>query len=572
MKKILAFCISLLLVTTVSAFAENYLLNGGQESEIKYQLEQTLEPAAGTRKLILNYVVPTSFTSSTYNQRITNLNFSFNPQPTERKERNDTRGNKVIEVVWKPPLRPVSATVSLTAKNSVRLDSLNTNAPFPLTAIPSDAQIYLKATKQVSSNDPRIRAKAKELTAFSKTEFDAVQKILTWVVDHMHYVLTPTSYDSLYSFESGKGNCQNYSHLTAALMRAVGIPARIVNGVTLKEPYDINTGNSIMTMKIAQGRHSWIEVFFPDLGWTPFDPQITELFVSNRFIRIEVGLDNDETENDGLLKWTRVKGQEGRPRFEENIAAAFVSDKISLRGTKMKYGPRGMLLSPRVEADFTKINVIPLPPPPPPIPEVKLNKLRYVEPYVFGNLEFPENINFLSVRGPATEDDEGTMKIKKNFLVETAEYVTTMGKQYAQTFILKKPLKLMKVGLALHKFGGDGQMWLELYKDNNGMPGELIATSDMIDISTMKYSVGYAWKDFFFNKSKTILSPGRYWMALGFTGSPIINWFYSYGKPVGPQDGTRYKTMFDTTWSRSLSFEFNYKVVGRAAKYVYVNE
>ena len=66
---------------------------------------------------------------------------------------------------------------------------------------------------------------------------------------------------------------------------------------------------------------------------------------------------------------------------------------------------------------------------------------------------------------------------------------------------------------------------------------------------------------------KIKLSPGRYWVALGFTGSPIINWFYSYGKPVGPQDGTRYKTIFDRTWSRSLSFEFNYRIVGFSAIY-----
>ena len=81
----------------------------------------------------------------------------------------------------------------------------------------------------------------------------------------MHYVLTPEEFDALYAFESGKGNCQNYSHLTAALMRAAGIPTRIVNGVTLKRPFDINMGSQLLTLNMAQGRHSWIEVYFPDL-------------------------------------------------------------------------------------------------------------------------------------------------------------------------------------------------------------------------------------------------------------------------------------------------------------------
>jgi len=55
-------------------------------------------------------------------------------------------------------------------------------------------------------------------------------------------------------------------------------------------------------------------------------------------------------------------------------------------------------------------------------------------------------------------------------------------------------------------------------------------------------------------------------VALGFTGSPVVNWFFSYGKPIGPQDGTRYKTIFDADWSRSLDFEFNYRVTGLAPR------
>jgi transglutaminase-like putative cysteine protease len=51
--------------------------------------------------------------------------------------------------------------------------------------------------------------------------------------------------------------------LAAALMRAVGIPARIVNGVTLKKPFDVNVSGQILTLNMAEGRHSWIEVYFP---------------------------------------------------------------------------------------------------------------------------------------------------------------------------------------------------------------------------------------------------------------------------------------------------------------------
>jgi len=478
----------------------------------------------------------------------------------------DKRGNKVIEAFWESPTQPISAVINLTALNSVALKPIETNAPFPLKALPEEAKSYLKSTRQVNIKNKKIIAKARELTASAKNQFDAVQNILTWVVDHMRFVVNPPNYDAVYSLKYGRGNCQNYSHLSAALMRAAGIPVRIVNGITLKQPYDIKTGKTILTMKMAQSRHSWIEVYFPDLFWVPFDPQGSVLFVSNRFIRVEVGIDNRETEKDGLMRWTRLKGTSDRPSLMESIDADFESDTIRLEAAKADYGPRELLLSPRVETAFSHIKTKPLPPPPPKIPEKELKQLTYSVPFLFGNLEFPENIDFLSARGPAVESPDGTMTVRKNFLVETAEYVTTKGQQYAQTFILQKPIKLKKISLALHKFSNEGQLWIELYKDKNGMPGKLIATSDLLSMNDVPFSPGYKWIDFSFPDTEIKLSPGRYWAALGFTGSPIVNWFYSYGKPVGPQDGTRYKTLFDTTWSRSLSFEFNYRVVGLSTK------
>ena len=558
----LAKLLSIILCITSFVYAENYLINGGQESQISYQMTQKVVPASGTQKLVLSYVIPASYSSPTYNQKIMNFNLSSSINPNSQDESTDNRGNKIVKMTWKNPGQPITTTISLTALNSTKLGQIETGAPFPLTNIPSNEKVYLQATNQVPSNNSQIIAKAKALTTGSKTEFDAVQKILAWVVDHMSYVLVPKSYEALYSFQTGKGNCQNYSHLAAALMRSVGIPARIVNGVTLKQPYDVRTSGGVMTLRMAQGRHSWIEVYFPDLGWVPFDPQQTALYVSNRFIRVEIGMDNEETANDGLIRWTQKKGQSGTPRFEEVVDANFVSDQIQLNAQKQQYGPQKTLFVPPVKASFTKITVPPPPPPPPAIPPEKLKQINYRKPFIFGNLEFPEKIDFLSPRGPAQQTAGGQMEMRKNFLVETAEYVTTRGNQYAQTFILKKPVKVTKTGLALHNFGGDGQLWIEIYKDdNNGKPGQYIATSDFMPLAQIPYTSGYNWVDFNFTDG-IILSPGRYWMAMGFTGSPIINWFFTYGKPVGPADGTRYKTLFDDTWSRSLAYEFNYRIIG----------
>jgi hypothetical protein len=348
-------------------------------------------------------------------------------------------------------------------------------------------------------------------------------------------------------------------------MRTVGIPVRIVNGVTLNQPFNVSRQGGVLTFKMGQGRHSWIEVWFEDLGWVPFDAQQTELFVSNRYVRVEIGIDNKETINDGLLRWSQVSGSEGKPSLQESISADFASDRVKITGTRQQYGPKNLLLVPPVEATFKEI-IVPPPPPPPVIPEKDRDKLRFLLPFLYGNLEFPEDVDFAFPRGPASTVGANRYQMTRNFLVETAEYVTTKLIQYAQVFELRKPVKLEKIGLALHRFGGDGQLWVELFEDNKMKPGALIATSDFISLSQLSMKPGYRWVDFDFGRDKPVLMPGNYWIALGFTGSPIVNWFYTYGKPVGPVEGTRYKGVYQADWSNALSYEFNYRVVGLTVK------
>ncbi|MEW5737112.1 MAG: transglutaminase domain-containing protein [Thermodesulfobacteriota bacterium] len=553
--------LALLLAFGANAAAENILLNGAQKTRMAYRMVQEVRPKPDTGKLYLSYVVPESFSSATNEQKITDLAITFSRNPDKKEESTDQRGNRVLTAYFTGLKQPVTANISFVAENTVKLAPLSSRAPFPLAKVPANIEAYLAATEQADAKDPAIAAKAREITRSATTEFDAVQRVLSYVVDNMRYELIPASYNAVWSFKSGRGNCQNYSHLAAAMLRSVGVPVRVINGVTLDEPYDINMKNAVLTMKMAKGRHSWIEVWFPDLGWTPFDPQNTQMYVSSRFIRVEAGLDNNETSKDGLIRWTQPPSRDGRPEFKEEISDSFLADDAGLSGERASYGPTNLLLTPRVSAAFEKVEAPAPPPPPVPVQADRLKLMRFTQPYVFGNLAFPEGVDFFNSRGP-TRDEGKTFAMRKNFLVETAEYVTTQGRQYAQAFILDKPMLLSSVGLALHSFGGEGEMWAEIFSDENGMPGKPVAASDLLECASLPFRPGYFWVDFSFKKAEVRLSPGTYWIGLGFTGSPIVNWFYSYGRPVGPENGTRYKTIFDPTWSRSMAFTFNYRVSG----------
>lgn len=566
MKSLKAILVIMLLMTSGPVLAENFTVKGDMASTIHYELQHQITAGDSMRKLTLSFVAPESFDSPTYKQQITNFKVKFTPEAEERTENTDARGNKIIQASWTTVPGIVDAVISFDAQTNTGLKAIDSEAPFPLTKVPDHLKVYLQASEQVQTNDPAIRELSLKLTKDVKTQFDAVQRVVSWVVDHVRYVNPPVQYDALYSLQSGKGNCQNFSHLTAALLRNVGVPVRIVNGVTMNQPFNVAWEKGTLTFKMGQGRHSWVEVWFPDLGWIPYDPQNMQFFISNRFVRIEVGVDNNETKNDGLVRWAQSAGARTKPKLQENIGGTFLSDSTKVSATRQNYGPKNLLLGPNVQAQFKKIEMPPPPPPPIVISADKKKELRYNVPYVYGNTEFPENIDFAFPR--VTKDKgKGSFEMSRNFLVETAEYVTTNATQYAQVVELAKPVTLHKVGLALHKFGGEGWLWVDVFKDEGGKPGDPLFTTQMINLDDISGKPGYRWVDFVFaDKEKPVLMPGAYWIALGFSGSPIMNWFYTYGKPVGPVYGTRYKGVFAEDWSGALNYEFNYKVVGMTVK------
>ena len=195
----------------------------------------------------------------------------------------------------------------------------------------------------------------------------------------------------------------------------------------------------------------------------------------------------------------------------------------------------------------------------------RLGNLVFDQPYIYGNLDFPEGINFAFSRIAKTGRDDNNQELQKNFLVETAEYITGRS-DYAQMFIIDKPIRLHRIGLALHKFGGEGNLQIELREDYMGKPGDVAAISQPLDLRQLTSKIGYFWIDFDFSSQQLLLTPDKYWITLEYRGSPIVNWFYSYGKPVGPIEGTQMKLKNENEWSRTMGYEFNYRITGMTIK------
>lgn len=564
MKGRLAAILGFILLAGIPAGAENYTLRGMMGAEVRYEVRETFASGSDVRGAALSLVIPQDFESPTFRQEIRNVDVSFDPAPDRRISSEDSRGNRIVTAVWVGHQPLIEARLLVTAVTTTGLTPLSTNAPFPVAPASREHLDYLKATDLVQSTHPRIRSLAGELTGGVASQFDAVQRVMAHVVDHVSYVNLPQRFDALYAIESGTGNCQNFSHLSAALLRAAGIPVRIVTGITFNRPYDVTWQQEVMTFKMGQGRHAWIEVWFPDLGWVPFNPQNSMLFVSNRFVRTEVGIDIAETKKDGLFTFRQSGDAARKPELRESVQADFQRDEVRLSGERHPYGPRNLLLLPSVKASFRPLEMMP-PPSLPVYGEAEIKGFRFDEPFLYGNLLFPENIDF-AFPGVTRSAGGDAYEMGRNFLVETAEYVTTNRTQYAQVVQLQKPVRLEKIGLALHNFGGEGALWVDVFEDRGGKPGPPVAASSLVQVEELTTQPGYRWVDFDFSREKGLLMPGAYWIALGFSGNPIVNWFYTCGKPVGPVHGTRYKGVFHQEWSNALNYEFNYRIQGRTVK------
>jgi protein-glutamine gamma-glutamyltransferase len=69
-------------------------------------------------------------------------------------------------------------------------------------------------------------------------------------------------------FEQQRGYCEQFSSSLAVMARSQGIPARVATGYA---PGEYNPFTGLYDVR-ASDAHAWVEVYFPQYGWTTFDP------------------------------------------------------------------------------------------------------------------------------------------------------------------------------------------------------------------------------------------------------------------------------------------------------------
>ncbi|WP_070121722.1 transglutaminase TgpA family protein [Bacillus marinisedimentorum] len=126
----------------------------------------------------------------------------------------------------------------------------------------------------------RVRELAEEITAGKESSYEKAKAIEEYFTDEGYIyetldVAVPDEnedYVDQFLFETKKGYCDNFSTSMVVLLRAVDIPTRWVKGYTQGEYIETpESGVRIYEIRNANA-HSWVEAYFPEVGWVPFEP------------------------------------------------------------------------------------------------------------------------------------------------------------------------------------------------------------------------------------------------------------------------------------------------------------
>ncbi len=178
-------------------------------------------------------------------------------------QHTDWLGNCVHQFSLHKPHREV------TIASWCQVETRSTSTPIEESFVPLDDLIrdhrswdFLQLHGRVD-RDPSLPALAARIGLNSaRSVKQAIDVVTTRTRDLIAYRPGVTQSTSSVSevLRLGAGVCQDFAHLSLALLRQVGLPCRYVSGYLCKPG-----ATELQT-------HAWAEAFAPDVGWLAFDP------------------------------------------------------------------------------------------------------------------------------------------------------------------------------------------------------------------------------------------------------------------------------------------------------------
>lgn len=134
---------------------------------------------------------------------------------------------------------------------------------------------------QLPASLPRsVRSIAEQVTANRLTPYAKAVAIEQYLSNTYTYSLEKSTHPSRnedfvshFLFVDRTGYCDHFSTSMVVMLRSVGVPARWVKGFAPGTLQASSDGDGLKEVTVRnQDAHSWVEVYFPSMGWVPFEP------------------------------------------------------------------------------------------------------------------------------------------------------------------------------------------------------------------------------------------------------------------------------------------------------------
>jgi len=243
---------------------------------VKYQVIHTTEygyttPAALSLNEVCLHPRATAF------QRVLKHSFQTEPQADHHRDRTDFFGNHWRLYAFERPHH----RLAITSHQWVEVDR------------GSVGDGVLSGWEPFLQPSPFVRW-TPDFVAYGQSSFPPGRDTVDGLVDLTHRLFHDFYYDPKATkigtpveefFEKRRGVCQDFSHLMAAILRGVGIPARYVSGY-------LNTVPPPGKEKVfgADASHAWVSAYVASLGWIDLDPT-NGLVVTNGHVTVAWGRD-----------------------------------------------------------------------------------------------------------------------------------------------------------------------------------------------------------------------------------------------------------------------------------------
>ncbi|GAC1327740.1 MAG: hypothetical protein NVSMB17_02220 [Candidatus Dormibacteria bacterium] len=191
-------------------------------------------------------------------------------------------GVATVEAAYSHAPVPVGTTYAVDALQSVATED----------QLRSAGGVYPAAVMQLAGGPSGIGADVRDLArrvaGAAINPYDQAKNIETYLRIQEKYQLAVTAPPpgadpvSYFLFKSHVGYCEYFASSMGEMVRALGIPTRLVSGygpgqTTPAQDIDRNfrrdtaLGSAVSTIR-ASDAHTWVEVYFPGYGWVPFEP------------------------------------------------------------------------------------------------------------------------------------------------------------------------------------------------------------------------------------------------------------------------------------------------------------